>query len=155
MSIHQATIVWKRNSQVFSDNKYSREHRWDFDGGAQVNASASPQIVQAPMSNASAVDPEEAFVASLSSCHLLWFLSFARQEKFIVDSYRDEPKGFLTPMPDGRLWISKIILSPQVLYGSKNPTKIEEMKLHAAAHQQCFLANSVKCEISIEPIFCE
>src|SRR2546428_9233200 len=95
MAEYTSVVVWSRGGAAFTDNRYSRGHRWLFDGGVEVPASASPQVVPVPLSVAAAVDPEEAFVVSLSSCHMLWFLSIAARQGFRVESYRDEAVGVL------------------------------------------------------------
>jgi len=130
--------------------KYSREHTWSFDGGATVAASPSPSVVPAPYSNPALVDPEEAFVASVSSCHMLTYLHVARQQGFQVDSYRDEAVGAMTKNESGALWISSIALHPRIVYsGDKLPTPADEKRLHHLAHEQCFIANSIKTEVIV------
>uniref|UniRef100_B8HJT7 OsmC family protein n=1 Tax=Cyanothece sp. (strain PCC 7425 / ATCC 29141) TaxID=395961 RepID=B8HJT7_CYAP4 len=151
MSEHRVTIQWQRDQASFTDNKYSREHSWSFDGGMVVAASASPQIVPVPHSNPAYVDPEEAFVAALSSCHMLWFLSIAAKRKFVVESYTDQAVGLMAKDQDGKLAITQVRLRPQIIFsGDPLPTDEEIRELHAAAHQSCFLANSVKTKIWIE-----
>ena len=141
-----------RGAQVFLDQKYSRAHRWRFDGGADVAASSSPIVVPVPMSDASAVDPEEAFIASLSSCHLLWFLSLAAKAGFVVDSYRDEAVGVMEKNENGKLAITRVTLRPAVLFsGDKEPTKEQVAALHERAHEECFIANSVRTMVVCEP----
>lgn len=153
MAQHSATITWLRGEQPFLDNRYSRAHRWQFDGGLEVPASSSPDVVPQPMSDASAVDPEEAFVASLSSCHMLWFLSLAAKQGFQVDSYKDEAQGTLARNEQGRLAMTDIVLRPRVLFsGAKLPDEAEVHALHNSAHDACFLANSVICPVRCEPI---
>lgn len=152
MSIYAATILWSRAGAVFTDRKYSRAHRWLFDGGAEVPASASPQVVRAPLSDPAGVDPEEAFVASLSSCHMLWFLALAAQRGFVVDTYRDEAIGELGRNSDGQEAMTRVVLRPQVVVsGSKHPTPEELADLHHQAHQRCYIANSVRTEVTVEP----
>jgi organic hydroperoxide reductase OsmC/OhrA len=151
MSSHTAIITWKRTGPDFLKGRYSREHTWTFDGGAVVPASPSPFIVPAPYSNSANVDPEEAFVAAVASCHMLFFLMFAYQHGYQVDSYRDEAIGRMTKNEKGILWISEIILSPRIIYsGSTLPRAEDEEKLHHLSHEQCFIANSVKTNIRIE-----
>jgi organic hydroperoxide reductase OsmC/OhrA len=153
MSEHFATIQWNRNQAVFTDNRYSREHVWRFDGGAEVPASASPHVVRVPFSNPACVDPEEAFIASLSSCHMLWFLSIAAQKKFVVESYIDQAIGLMEKNEDGNLAITKVRLRPQVTFaGDNSPTREQIETMHEEAHHQCFLANSVKTDIAVEAI---
>lgn len=149
MAKHAATIVWSRGDHAFVDNQYSRAHEWRFDGGAVVAASASPHIVPAPCSIAANVDPEEAFVAALSSCHMLFFLSLAAERGVIVDNYCDEAEGSLRKNANGQLAMTDVVLRPACRYqGAPSVTEIEA--LHAAAHHRCFIANSVTTNITIE-----
>jgi organic hydroperoxide reductase OsmC/OhrA len=151
MSEHKATISWKRTSEEFLKGKYSREHTWMFDGGAVVQASSSPTVVPVPYSNPAYVDPEEAYVASLSSCHMLTFLYLAGRQGFQVDSYDDAAVGVMTKNERKIPWISTVTLNPRVVYGgTKRPTAAEEEQLHHGAHEQCFIANSVKTEIIVK-----
>jgi organic hydroperoxide reductase OsmC/OhrA len=153
MSRYQAVIEWTRDGARFTDNRYSRGHRWRFDGGVEVPASASPQVVPLPMSVAAAVDPEEAFVASLSSCHMLFFLSLAARQGFVVDDYRDEAVGVMARDAGGKLAITQVTLHPVVRYGGeKHPSAAEEDALHHAAHEECFIASSVRTVVSCEPV---
>jgi organic hydroperoxide reductase OsmC/OhrA len=146
MSIHTAEVAWHRHDAKFIDNRYSRLHKWTFDGGTVVPGSSSPHVVKVPLSDPSAVDPEEAYVASLSSCHMLWFLSLAARDGYVVDSYVDAAEG---RMADG--WISVVTLKPVVAFsGEKAPTDAELDRLHHEAHAECFLARSVKSEIRVE-----
>ena len=150
MSEHKAIISWKRTSPDFLKGKYSREHTWTFDGGATVPASPSPANVPVPFSNPAHVDPEEAFVASVSSCHMLTFLYLASKQGFTVDSYDDEAVGVMTKNDGGVPWISAITLQPRITYGGeRRPTPSEEDHLHHAAHEQCFIANSIKTEVRV------
>jgi len=150
MSEHKAAISWKRTSPDFLKGKYSREHTWSFDGGITVSASASPSVVPVPFSNPAYVDPEEAFVASVSSCHMLWYLSLAGQQGFQVDSYQDEAVGAMTKNENGVLWISSIKLNPKITYsGEKRPTPEDEERLHHQAHERCFIANSIKTQVTV------
>ncbi len=150
MSYH-VTVSWKKNlEEVFVDSKYSRAHTWIFDGGIELAASSSPHVVPLPMSNEFAVDPEEAFVASLSSCHMLWFLSIAAEKNYIVESYEDHAEGILGKNTDGKLAMTKVTLKPKVIFNSKTvPLREEVDKLHHMAHEKCFIANSVKTEIVV------
>lgn len=153
MSEHIAIVQWQRNGAKFADNKYSREHIWQFDGGVEIPASSSPHVVPVPYSNPACVDPEEAFIASLSSCHMLWFLSIAAKRKFIVDSYSDRAIGLMEKNQEGKLAIAKIYLRPQVMFSGDNlPTDKQIEEMHESAHHSCFLANSVKTEIIVEAI---
>ena len=152
MSEHVATINWRRGEADFLCDQYSRAHLWTFDGGVEVAASSSPHVVPIPLSDAGAVDPEEAFVASLSSCHMLWFLSIARKRGFVVDRYRDMAVGRLGKDADGRLAITEVILRPDVQFGGDQEPQDQEIDaLHHAAHAACFIANSVKTEVRCEP----
>ena len=154
MSDYQATISWQRGSAPFTDNKYSRAHTWTFDGGIEVPASSSPSVVKAPYSNAQAVDPEEAFVASLSSCHMLWFLSIAAQRGFCVDRYVDAASGVMSRNAAGKLAMTRVTLRPDVAFaGERLPTREEIVAMHHAAHDECFIANSVTTEVVCEPVF--
>jgi organic hydroperoxide reductase OsmC/OhrA len=153
MSRYQAVIEWTRDGALFTDNRYGRGHRWRFDGGVEVPASASPHIVPLPLSVAAAVDPEEAFVAALSSCHMLFFLSLAAKAGFVVDDYRDEAVGQMAPGDDGKLAMTRVTLHPSVRYGGgKRPSAAEENELHHSAHEECFIARSVKTEVTCEPV---
>jgi organic hydroperoxide reductase OsmC/OhrA len=149
MSEHIAIVEWKRAEAKFTDNKYSREHTWIFDG-VEIAASASPHVVPLPYSNPDCVDPEEAFVASLSSCHMLWFLSIAAKRRFVVDDYTDKAVGVMEKNENGRLAITKVYLRPQVTFVDEIPTREQLETMHHEAHHNCFLANSVKSEIIIE-----
>lgn len=152
MSEHKATISWKRKDPGFLGGKYSREHTWTFDGGATIPASPSPNVVPAPWSNPAHVDPEEAFIASISSCHMLTYLYLASKRGFQVDSYDDEAVGIMTKNEHGVPWVSDVTLQPRIIYsGGKLPTAADEEQLHHAAHEQCFIANSVKTRITVKP----
>src|SRR5262245_43605635 len=152
MSEHKATISWKRTSPEFLNGKYSREHTWKFDGGVTVPASPSPSVVPVPYSNPAHVDPEEAFVAAVSSCHMLTYLYLASRQGFQVDSYHDEAVGITTKNEKGAPWVSSVTLHPQIAYsGDKRPTLADEEGLHHMAHEQCFIANSIKSEVKVNP----
>ena len=151
MSKHTAVVHWSRNGAAFREGKYSREHLWTFDGGQTVPASASPANVPLPYSNPARVDPEEAFVASVSSCHMLWFLDLARRQGFQIESYRDAAEGSMSKNERGAFWINRIILRPQAVWiGEKQPTLAEEQNLHHEAHERCFIANSIRTEVVVE-----
>jgi len=153
MAEHKAIVDWKRTGPDFLQGKYSREHTWTFDGGTTVQASASPHVVPVPYSNPAHVDPEEAFVASISSCHMLTYLFLASRQGFQVDSYRDEAVGVMTKNERGVPWVSSVTLHPRITYsGSKLPTAADEERLHHAAHEQCFIANSIKTEVTVKPV---
>lgn len=146
-----ATVHWERADQAFTDDKYSRAHVWSFDGGQSVPASASPHIIPLPYSVAENVDPEEAFVASLSSCHMLFFLSLAARRGFVVDAYEDEALGVMGKDANGRTAMLRVLLRPNARYsGSRTPTRVQVEKLHHRSHQLCFIANSVKTEVLTE-----
>jgi len=152
MSEHKATISWKRTSEDFLKGRYSREHTWTFDGGLSVPASPAPAVVPAPWSNPANIDPEEAFVASISSCHMLTFLFVDSRQGFQVDSYQDEAVGVTTKNEKGVPWVSSVTLRPKIGYsGEKSPTRQEQEHLHHLSHEQCYIANSVKTEITVQP----
>ena len=143
-----ATVAWSRGGATFKDNRYSRGHRWSFDGGVEVPASSSPHVVPLPLSVEAAVDPEEAFVAALSSCHMLWFLSLAAGQGFVVDSYRDEAEGLMERVARGKMAITVVTLRPHVAFAGGNRPSAEQLAaLHHEAHEKCFIANSVKSEV--------
>lgn len=151
MSEYVATVEWRRNGAVFHDNRYSRAHTWRFDGGLSVPASSSPHVVRAPYSDPAAVDPEEAFVASVSSCHMLWFLVLAAKAGFVVDSYLDEAVGVMEKNAEARLAVTRIALRPRIAFsGPKMPSPAEIDALHHQAHDSCFIANSVRTAITVE-----
>ncbi|HET9459890.1 MAG TPA: OsmC family protein [Sphingomicrobium sp.] len=151
MSTYTATIRWSRESaEGFAKGQYSRAHEWAFDGGTVVPASASPHIVPEPWSDLKGVDPEEAFVASLASCHMLFFLDFARRGGFVVEEYVDEAEGVLDKRDDGKMWMSKVTLRPRVTWAGGAPNEAAIADLHHRAHQACFIANSVTTEVTIE-----
>jgi organic hydroperoxide reductase OsmC/OhrA len=153
MSEYQAVIEWKRGDAVFTDNRYSRGHRWIFDGGIEVPASSSPKTLPVPLSVEAAVDPEEAFVASLSSCHMLWFLAIAAKRGFVVDGYRDAAVGVLAKDASGKLVMTVVTLRPEVRFrADAAATRDQLLDLHHEAHEQCFIANSVKTEVRCEPV---
>jgi organic hydroperoxide reductase OsmC/OhrA len=144
---YRATVLWRRGEQSFADNRYSRGHVWRFDGDIEVPASSSPFVVP-NYSVARAVDPEEAFVASLSSCHMLFFLSFAARAGFIIDSYEDEARGEMAKNTAGKLFVSKVTLRPVIAFsGDKRPSEADIAALHHRSHEECFIANSVKTEV--------
>ena len=148
MSEHKATIDWKRETPSFAYETYNRDHDWSFDSGVTVRASANP----AYLGSESCVDPEEAFVAALSSCHMLTFLAIAARKKFVVDSYHDEAVGVLEKDAGGRLAITRVSLRPAVHFGGEEVPGAEELqRLHDQAHHACFIANSVKTEVVVEP----
>lgn len=153
MSTYSAMITWQRDGQPFTDRRYRRHHQWHFDGGALVAGSSSPQVVPLPMSDAAAVDPEEAFVASLSSCHLLWFLDIASRAGWVVDDYNDAASGVLAKNAQGQLAMTLVTLRPAVRFaGERQPDAVQIHQLHEQAHAACFIANSVKTELRCEPL---
>ena len=151
MGEYTATIRWTRGEREFADDQYSRGHEWLFDGGVTVPASASPHIVPLPLSVEENVDPEEAFVASLSSCHMLFFLSLAVRRGVVVDDYTDNAVGYMEKDADGRIAMTRVVLRPEARYAEPpDPALIE--KLHHRAHELCFIANSVKSDVQTEII---
>jgi organic hydroperoxide reductase OsmC/OhrA len=152
LSSYEATVRWQRRpDERFVDGRYSRAHEWQFDGGAQVHASASPHVVRAPFSDPSGVDPEEAFVAALASCHMLFFLAFAAKHGFAITAYEDNAVGVMLKTSDGREWMTKATLRPRVVFtGDKRPIAEEVDALHHQAHEACYIADSVKTEVVIE-----
>ena len=154
MSEYFAKINWTRSSdENYIDNKYSREHEWTFDGGVIIQASSSPHIVPLPYSVEANVDPEEAFVASISSCHMLFFLSVAAKRRYVVDSYIDNAVGLMEKGEDGKVSMTTVTLRPHVQFsGDRQPTIVQLEKMHHQSHEQCFIANSVKTEIITEII---
>jgi organic hydroperoxide reductase OsmC/OhrA len=150
VSEHKAIISWKRTSPDFLKGRYSREHTWTFDGGITVPASPSPSAVPAPYSNPAHVDPEEAYVAAVSSCHMLTYLYLAYRQGFQVDSYQDEAVGSMTKNEKGIPWVSSIKLNPKITYsGEKLPAAAEEQRLHHLAHEQCYISNSIRTEVTV------
>lgn len=152
MADYLATVHWQRQQQTFTDNKYSRGHDWIFDGGVTVPASSSPHVVPLPYSVETHVDPEEAFVASLSSCHMLFFLSLAVSAGFCVDDYRDEAAGTMGKDSDGNIAMLRVSLRPQIQFSGTQPNAEQIAHLHHLAHQRCFIANSVKTEVVVESV---
>ena len=150
MSEHKATIRWAQSGGEFAKGRYSREHTWTFDGGMTIAASSSPAAVPVPLSNPANVDPEEAFVASLSSCHMLTYLYLCWREKIEVASYDDDAVGLLTKNERGVPWVSTVYLNPRVVYAGTAPSHDDEVRLHHAAHEGCFISNSVKTDIQIK-----
>jgi organic hydroperoxide reductase OsmC/OhrA len=147
----KAIIHWTNRDNTFASNRYSRAHTWQFDGGVHVPASASPDIVPTPMSDESAVDPEEAFVASISSCHMLWFLSIVSKAGFVVEDYRDEATGEMRRNERGKLFVADVTLRPRIRWSSApEPNSIQIAQMHHQAHEECFIANSVVTDIRIE-----
>ena len=150
MASYTATVSWARGDQPFSDGKYSRAHEISFDGGITVLGSSSPHVVRPPLSREDAVDPEEMFVASLSMCHMLFFLDFARKGGLVVDAYVDSAEGVMGKDERGRIAVTQVKLNPQITWsGDKRPTPEEVRELHHKAHEACFIANSFRGDIAI------
>ena len=148
---YRAEVIWTRDGAVFTDNRYSRGHVWRFDGGVEVPASSSPLSVKLPLSRADAVDPEEALVVSLSSCHMLFFLDYAKQAKFLVESYEDQAEGLMEKGADGRVRMTRVTLRPLIRFGGeRRPSEAEVEAIHHKAHDACYIANSVTSEIVVE-----
>jgi len=152
MSEYSAEVSWElKPVDDFISNRYSRGHLWKFDGGAEVIASSSPQVVPLPNSVEEAVDPEEAFVASLSSCHMLWFLALAAQRKYIVKKYLDKAAGTMAKNAEGKLAMTEVVLRPHVEFEKETcPDREHLANLHHEAHERCFIANSVKTVVRVE-----
>ena len=150
MSTYTATIRWSRRDGEFAKGQYSRGHQWSFDGGALVPASASPDNVPPGTANEEGVDPEEAFVAALSSCHMLFFLDFARRAGFVVDDYVDEADGVLEKRADGKIAMTRVTLRPRIAWSGDAPDEAAIADLHHRAHEACFIANSVNTEVTVQ-----
>src|ERR1700730_10965670 len=149
---HKAQIRWARGDAAFTDNRYSRAHLWHFDGGIEVPASSSPHVVRVPLSQEAAVDPGQAFVAAIASCHMLWFLSLAAMAKLRVDQYADEAAGIMGKNAAGKTAMTSVTLHPRVTFsGERLPSRAEITELHHKAHEECFIANSVTTDIRCEP----
>jgi organic hydroperoxide reductase OsmC/OhrA len=150
VSTHTATVLWQRGDDAFADGNYSRAHEISFDGGITLQGSASPHVVKAPYSREDAVDPEELLVASLSTCHMLWFLDLARRAGFVVDAYQDRAAGVMGKDDRGKIAVTQVKLNPIVLWaGDKQPAPEEVRELHHKAHEACFIANSFRGDIAI------
>ncbi len=153
MAQYVARITWERGEQPFVDSRYSRRHTWSFDGGVIMPGSSSPHVVPVPLSDSSAVDPEEAFVAALSSCHMLTFLSIAAKRKFRVDRYVDEAIGIMEQDADGKFAVTRVTLRPDVTFsGEHRPSYADIDAMHHAAHEECFIARSVKTDVRCESV---
>jgi len=152
MSLHRVTVDWRLDGD-FAARRYSRAHTLSFDGGLTVPGSSSPHVVPLPYSREDALDPEAAFTAALSSCHMLWFLDLACRDGFEIAAYRDEAEGLLAKGPDGRMAMTRVVLRPAVTFaGERRPSAAEVEALHHRAHEACFIANSVKTEVVVEPV---
>ncbi len=151
MASYTATLTWERGDGDFGDGQYSRAHEIAFDGGVTMPASSSPHIVKLPLSREDAVDPEEMLVASLASCHMLFFLDFARRAGYVIDAYIDKAEGVMGKDERGRIAMLQVKLRPQVIWGSDTrPTPEQLRELHHKAHEACFIANSFRGDIAIE-----
>jgi len=148
MSEHRATIEWSGGSSEFTYDTYPRDHLWTFEGGIEIPASSAPDFLGTP----SLVDPEEAFVASVASCHMLTFLAIAARKRFIVESYNTTAVGYLEKNDAGKLTMTRIVLHPAIVFGSSAPTEEQLDRLHASAHKNCFIANSVRTSIVVESV---
>ncbi|MEG1329564.1 MAG: OsmC family protein [Janthinobacterium sp.] len=150
--MHQffATVAWQRDGQDFAGQRYSRGHEWQFDGGLTVAASSSPLSVPLPMSVAENIDPEEALVAATSSCHMLFFLSLAAQRGYVIDDYRDAAVGELGKNAAGRLAMTRIVLRPRIVFAGEAPSPEALAALHHAAHERCYIANSLTADVVVE-----
>jgi organic hydroperoxide reductase OsmC/OhrA len=154
VSQYGAAISWDRGDAPFVDKRYSRAHLWRFDGGSVIRASSSPESVPLPYSDPSAVDPEEAFVAALASCHMLWFLAIAAKNGFCVQLYRDDAVGLMARNAQGKLCITSVRLRPHAVFTrSKVPSPVRLREMHEEAHQECYLANSVTTLVTADPTF--
>lgn len=148
--LYTATVQWqRREGEAFTDNRYHRAHVLRFDGGVEVAGSSSPSVVPLPYSTEAAIDPEEMFVASLSACHMLWFLSLAAKAGLVVERYDDNASGVMRKNTDGKLWVSQVTLRPKVVLAAGSVELLD--KLHHQAHDECFIANSVRTVVSVEP----
>ena len=151
MASYTATILWQRTpGEAFSDNRYSRGHTWSFDGGVSFRASSSPHVVPR-FSDPSGVDPEEAFIASLSSCHMLTFLYLAAKRGLVINRYEDIAEGRMAKNENGRFWVSEVTLRPRIAWEGDAPDKETTSELHHLAHEECFIANSVRTDVRCEP----
>lgn len=146
MSEHHATVEWERGSAEFEYKSYSRDHIWKFEGGIQVGASSAPEY----LGNANRVDPEKAYVASLASCHMLTFLAIAARKRLVVDRYQDAAVGFLEKNADGKLAVTRVVLRPRVSFGFRPPSREGLERIHELAHQECFIANSVRTSVTVQ-----
>jgi organic hydroperoxide reductase OsmC/OhrA len=149
MSEHRATIAWRRTSESFDYEAYNRDHEWTFEGGVRVPASSAPDFKGDP----ARVDPEKALVAALSSCHMLTFLAVCARKRLVVDAYDDEAVGYLEKNAEGKLAVTRVVLRPRVRFGGDGPPPDDELaRLHDKAHHACFIANSVRTEVTVEPV---
>jgi organic hydroperoxide reductase OsmC/OhrA len=148
MSVHRARIQWARKGEAFTYESYGRRHRWRFAGGAELDASSAPEY----LGDAKLPNPEEALVAALSSCHMLTFLAIAARKRLTIDSYEDDAVGHMEKNADGKLAVTRVELRPRIAFsGERRPTPDEIAKLHESAHHNCFIANSVRTEVTVHP----
>lgn len=153
MSHYTAQVLWQRDGQDFTGNRYSRRHLIRFDGGAEITGSSSPHVVPPPQSDPAGADPEEMFVASLSTCHMLWFLAIAAKRGFTVDSYTDNAEGEMARNDAKKMVMAQVTLRPRVAFsGDKQPTREQLDELHHKAHEECYIANSVTTDVRCEPV---
>ena len=153
MGHYTAEVLWERGDQDFRGGRYSRAHRLRFDGGIDIAGSASPHVVPPPWSDPAALDPEEAFVSSIASCHMLWFLALAAKDGLCVDRYHDNAAGEMRKNAQGKLFVSRVTLRPQVAFSGPNQPDTDRLaQLHHRSHEECFIANSVLTEIRCEPV---
>jgi organic hydroperoxide reductase OsmC/OhrA len=152
MSNYTATVRWSRNGdEGFAKGRYSRAHEWAFDGGTIVPASASPDNVPPGTADEAGVDPEEGFIAAIASCHMLFFIDYARRDGFVVDSYVDDAVGIMEKRGDGKIAVTKVTLRPRIAWGGdKRPTSDDVARLHHRSHEDCFIANSVNTEVTVQ-----
>ena len=154
MAMHGCTVAWSRGTATFTDLQYGRRHVLRFDGGAEMPGSSSPHSVRVPFSDPAAVDPEEMLVAAVASCHMLWFLSLAAAEGYVVDSYDDAAEAVLGPVGFGRQGITDVVLRPQVVFsGDRQPDARAFEALHHVAHERCYIANSLRSAVRVEGAF--
>lgn len=148
MSEHVVDVSWSRGEHEFTYDTYSRDHEWRFDGGITVPGSANPAYLGSP----GPVDPEEAFVAAISSCHMLTFLAIAARKRLVVDSYDDHAVGVMAKNAAGRVAVTAVTLQPKIVWGGDGEPDTSVLdRLHHLAHQECFIANSVTTEITVLP----
>lgn len=153
MPPHTARVVWERGDQAFIDNRYSRRHTMTFDGGLEIAGSSSPHVVRVPFSDPAALDPEEAFVAALSSCHMLWFLGIAAEKQFRLDRYVDNAEGVMGENAEGKHFVATVTLRPETFFsGDRLPTTEQILSMHHQAHEACFIANSVLTTVHCRPL---
>ena len=155
MAEHKAMIRWASSGdgEAFLKGRFSRAHTWTFDGGLTVPASAAPSVIPAPFSDPAGVDPEEAYVAAIASCHMMSFLYVAMRAGFVVERYEDDAVGAMRKNERGVIWVGAVTLRPRIDFGAgTRPTPAEVEQLHHRAHEQCFIANAVKTEITVEPV---